>query len=180
MELCRETLEEYLKNNTERDKVKALNIFEQIVKGLAFLHAQNMVHRDIKPANILFALTNNDSDICVRIADFGFVREVGNSSSIQVAGTFLYMAPEIGGRKYDAKVDMYSAGLILLELLYNCCGENHDDILILATRNRFPDAFDTELKLKFAQPVMQKLLSCVSSERPTSHEMLEILSDWVS
>jgi serine/threonine protein kinase len=178
MELCRETLEVYLKNNTQRDKVKALNIFKQIVKGLAFLHAQNMVHRDIKPANILFALTNNDSDLCVRIADFGLVREVGNSSTIQVAGTFLYMAPEMGGNNYDAKVDMYSAGLILLELLYNCCGKNHDDILIDAEHGRFPEAFNKELK--FMQPLLQNLLSHRPSERPTSTEVLDILRQWVS
>ena len=120
MELCSKSLDQWLKEKSLRDTFESINIFNQIVQGLAFMHKKNLVHRDIKPSNILFAITDEDSEPCIRIVDFGLTRNVDNFTI--KAGTPLYMAPEISktDHKPITKSDMYSAGLVLIELLSYC------------------------------------------------------------
>ncbi len=100
---------------------------------------------------------------------------------MQVAGTQLYMAPEVLIKKCDTKSDMFGAGLILIELLFNCARENHDDILFYARHDKFPEAFYNELE--FALPVLKQLLALESCDRLSSNELLNIMRtnpDWVS
>ncbi len=94
---------------------ETVRILRELLSGLAFSHAQGVVHRDIKPANIM--LTRAGS---VKIADFGIARI--ESSSMTQAGTVLgtpaYMSPEqFKGEPVDARTDLYSAGVVLYQLL---------------------------------------------------------------
>ena len=90
--------------------------FGQIISALKAFHAQNIVHRDLKPENILL-----DSNFNIKICDFGLSTEIDieNDESMKgTAGTRGYMAPEILEKKeYDAKCDIFSAGVILFILL---------------------------------------------------------------
>ena len=93
-------------------------ILDQVLAGLAHLHAQPMVHRDLKPANILLG-----PDGVPKIIDFGFSRRVSDDETRltragQVFGTVSYMAPEqIMGEDVTPAADVYAFALIALEVL---------------------------------------------------------------
>ncbi|KAK1378737.1 Serine/threonine-protein kinase HT1 [Heracleum sosnowskyi] len=85
-----------------------------IARGMEFIHSQGIIHRDLKPENILI-----NQDFQLKIADFGIACDEANCDSlIDDPGTFRWMAPEMLKRKsYSKKVDMYSFGLILFEMV---------------------------------------------------------------
>lgn len=88
-----------------------------IVHGLEAIHAIGVVHRDLKPANIMFR-----GDDTMALADFGISKKIQGGTDLttigQVLGTPHYMSPEQGeGRPVDYRSDLYSAGVILYELL---------------------------------------------------------------
>lgn len=88
-----------------------------LLKGVAFLHHNNIMHRDLKPANLLISSSGH-----LKIADFGLARLLSEHRerlySHQVA-TRWYRAPELlyGARKYDEGVDLWAVGCIFGELL---------------------------------------------------------------
>jgi serine/threonine protein kinase len=97
---------------------RALEIARQVTEALVYLHANGIIHRDIKPENILLL-----GDHGLKILDFGIALDdsarrltwTGLSSTM---GTPDYMAPEqIGGRRGDARTDVYAIGLLLYEML---------------------------------------------------------------
>ncbi|KAJ5045731.1 MAPK protein hog1 [Penicillium rubens] len=96
----------------------------QIMRGLKYLHSAGVIHRDLKPSNIL---VNENCDL--KICDFGLAR-VQESHMTGYVSTRYYRAPEImlTWRKYNEKVDIWSAGCIFAELLLGeplFPGKNH-------------------------------------------------------
>ena len=91
----------------------------QLCDALASAHAQGVVHCDVKPANVLLA-----RDGSLKVGDFGVARLAGGTSqalSATVAGTPRYMSPEQArGRPTSAATDVYSAGIVMYEML---CGD---------------------------------------------------------
>jgi serine/threonine protein kinase len=90
-------------------------IAKEVLLGLKFMHDNDLVHRDIKSDNILLG-SNGE----VKIADFGFCAEVCRGKGEKrrsVVGTPYWMAPEvIRGLEYDIKVDVWSLGILSLEM----------------------------------------------------------------
>ncbi|WP_229916498.1 serine/threonine-protein kinase, partial [Streptomyces hydrogenans] len=86
--------------------------------GLAAAHRQGVVHRDIKPGNLLM-----DAEGTVKLADFGIARFVddpsaGLTTTGQIVGTGLYLAPERAlGKPASPASDVYSLGCVLYQLL---------------------------------------------------------------
>ena len=95
---------------------EARRIAEQLCDALASAHAQGVVHCDVKPANVLLA-----SDGKVKVGDFGVARLAEGTSqalTATVAGTPRYMSPEQArGRATTPATDVYSAGIVLYEML---------------------------------------------------------------
>ncbi|KQK09711.1 tyrosine-protein kinase abl-1 [Brachypodium distachyon] len=93
---------------------KIISVGLDIAHGMAYIHSQGVVHRDVKPENIIF-----DGECCAKIVDFGIACEEAYCDPLaNDPGTFRWMAPEMMKHKpYGRKVDVYSFGLILWEML---------------------------------------------------------------
>uniref|UniRef100_A0ACD5VR25 Uncharacterized protein n=2 Tax=Avena sativa TaxID=4498 RepID=A0ACD5VR25_AVESA len=93
---------------------KIISVGLDIANGMGYIHSQGVVHRDVKPENIIF-----DADWCAKIVDFGIACEEAYCDPLaNDPGTFRWMAPEMMKHKpYGRKVDVYSFGLILWEML---------------------------------------------------------------
>ncbi|KAG6486230.1 serine/threonine-protein kinase STY13-like [Zingiber officinale] len=85
-----------------------------IAKGMEYVHGLGFIHRDLKSDNLLIV-----SDKSIKIADFGVARiEVKTEGMTPETGTYRWMAPEmIQHRPYNQKVDVYSFGIVLWELI---------------------------------------------------------------
>ncbi|XP_043463144.1 eukaryotic translation initiation factor 2-alpha kinase-like isoform X2 [Leptopilina heterotoma] len=183
MQLCKKmSLREWLKEqNKSRDTTRVLNIFQQIVNAVEYVHLQGLIHRDLKPSNIFLSF-----DKKVKIGDFGLVAmtessdeihtpcdspEVTSQEGVQhtaMVGTRLYMSPEqMDGKRYNYKVDIYSLGIILFELLTPFSTEMERVVALTNLRNLiFPETFQIQCPTEFS--LLKMMLDCDPSKRPTT------------
>ncbi|XP_010609370.1 leucine-rich repeat serine/threonine-protein kinase 1 isoform X1 [Fukomys damarensis] len=90
----------------------------QIATGLAYLHKKNIIFCDLKSDNILVWSLDVKDHINIKLSDYGISRQSFHEGALGVEGTPGYQAPEIRPRiVYDEKVDMFSYGMVLYELL---------------------------------------------------------------
>ncbi|WP_448231634.1 Stk1 family PASTA domain-containing Ser/Thr kinase [Microbacterium lacticum] len=96
----------------------AIHYTDGILEALEYSHRAGVVHRDIKPGNVMVTSAGQ-----VKVMDFGIARAVSDSSSTvaettQILGTAAYFSPEQAkGEPVDSRADVYSAGVVLYELL---------------------------------------------------------------
>jgi tRNA A-37 threonylcarbamoyl transferase component Bud32 len=85
-----------------------------VARGMEYVHGLGLIHRDLKSDNLLIS-----ADKSIKIADFGVARiEVQTEGMTPETGTYRWMAPEmIQHRPYTQKVDVYSFGIVLWELI---------------------------------------------------------------
>lgn len=109
-------LSEHAEDKTLMDDERIESIILDLLAALDYAHQAGMVHRDVKPANILI----NPEDHVV-LTDFGIARLNQNSQLTEegsTIGTPAYMSPEqAAGEPIDGRSDLYSAGIILFEML---------------------------------------------------------------
>ncbi len=119
------TLREVLSDRRRLDPAESLAVLEQMLAALAVAHRAGLVHRDVKPENILVAPPPSGSgdlvDAVVKVADFGLARPAegpARDADGQLLATAEYVAPElVTDGQADARADLYSAGIVLFEML---------------------------------------------------------------
>ncbi|MET0726499.1 MAG: Stk1 family PASTA domain-containing Ser/Thr kinase [Leifsonia sp.] len=100
------------------DSQEAVRILDGVLTALEYSHRAGVVHRDIKPGNVMITTTGQ-----VKVMDFGIARAISDSSTTvaqttAILGTASYFSPEQAkGELVDARTDLYSAGVVLFELL---------------------------------------------------------------
>lgn len=119
-ELLKDNLYEFYKFNRENEQVpyfsfgRIQKIAKQLLIGLEYIHYLKLIHCDLKPENILI---KSFSKCEIKIIDFGSSAFFHDSLGSYVQSRS-YRAPEvIVGCKYDCKIDIWSLGCVLAELL---------------------------------------------------------------
>lgn len=116
-------LHQYLKEKGALSPSTAINFALDIARGMAYLHNEPnvIIHRDLKPRNVLLVNSNADH---LKVGDFGLSKLIRVQHAHDVykltgeTGSYRYMAPEVfKHRKYDKKVDVFSFGMILYEMI---------------------------------------------------------------
>ena len=107
------TLEQQLRNDGPCTPKEAVDIGIELCRAIAAVHEAGLLHRDIKAPNVVRA----DGGRLV-LMDFGIGRELTDGSITDLAGTPLYLAPEIfAGAPASARTDVYSIGVLLFHIL---------------------------------------------------------------
>lgn len=131
----------------------------------------NVIHRDIKPQNIFI---NRFGDY--KLGDFGIARKLENvTGGLSMKGSPNYMAPEVAkSGNYDSKVDIYSLGIVLYQLM----NKNRLPFLETEEQLRNPNAHTIAINRRMdgevlpapsdASPVMAKIILCACSYNPNN------------
>lgn len=122
-----ESLDERLRRRRPLEPAEALPIFKNILDALDCAHRAGVVHRDVKPSNVLL-----DRDDRPYLCDFGIARQFGQRGVTAVGvtlGTPQYMSPEqiVSPQRIDHRSDLYSAGIVLYEMLTGEVPFGNDD-----------------------------------------------------
>jgi len=112
------TIRQLLSTNSSMTSAHALEIMKAVLAGLSAAHEAGFVHRDIKPENVLITDTG-----LIKVTDFGLARviddtPVSDSTGAVLLGTMAYLSPEqVKQLTIDQRSDVYSAGILLFEML---------------------------------------------------------------
>lgn len=111
------TLKQYMEKRGQLNWRESLHFITQIMRGLSHAHSRGIVHRDIKPQNIMVL-----RDGSVKVADFGIACLENSAQTLtqEALGSVHYISPEQArGDRTDARSDIYSAGVVMYEMLTN-------------------------------------------------------------
>ena len=158
---------------------RAINIFHQVVQGIAYCHSKNICHRDIKLENIL--VKNNDE---VKIIDFGFaIKNDTNTYNKLLCGTPSYMSPEIvNKKKYIAQYsEVWTLGVLLFVMLYGRFpfkGKNEEDLFMKIKEGDLCLPEDKFVSSK-VKKLLEKILVVDPKKRPTAQDIDNYLQLYV-
>jgi serine/threonine protein kinase len=167
------TLHKYLIERKEIDIDLNYIIFSQILSGINYIHKKNIIHRDLKPSNIFL-----NENLQIKIGDFGLSKDISmvldntynHSSGI---GTNMYSSPEqLNDNIYTYKTDLYSIGLILLELFINYNTE-YEKILVFEKARQNPPVLPTNIKDMY--PDIYDIILNLLSHNPEERYNIEYL-----
>ena len=154
----------------------AINYMTHIVYGLEAIHRAGIVHRDLKPANIMFR-----GDDSLALADFGISKKLNQNLDLttvgQVLGTPVYMSPEQGGGKdIDHRADLYSAGVLLYELLTGTKPFQANTPVALIYKHIYEDIPRLPPELSRYQTIIDKAMAKAPQDRfQTAQEFISVL-----
>lgn len=176
-----------------RDKIKTAILFTpqeigrimlDIARGLTFLHSHSIIHRDMKSDNIFCILDELNAVKAVAIGDFDQASEITASDKPRTCvGTPGYTAPEVlasgNVSAYTSAVDVWSAGIVLYELL--SLKRPYDDMPLLKISSAIMSGLRPTLPRLSDQykPLIQIYEQCLTftpEKRPTSSELKELVA----
>ncbi|KAM0682854.1 Protein kinase [Mitosporidium daphniae] len=166
-------LTELLEYRGNLDEPDIATISNEIIKGLHHLHSRSIIHRDIKSDNILLGAGGQ-----VKISDFGFCAELSadRRKRATMVGTPYWMAPEIIKQKrYDASVDVWSLGIMMIEMIEGeppYLSEEPLKALYLIATNGSPTLRHPE---RMSAPLIQFVDSCLKVNVATRAKTQDLL-----
>lgn len=141
------------------------NFMYQVFEVLIEMHKRGIIYRDLKISNIVW----NEQTHQITIIDYDCSTILKEEKDFRVVGTDCYMAPEIKSGKYNEKVDIWSAGVLLGQLLY---GINENDLKQKHINNWLKNLKLKKDNLNDKEDLLKKCLEQNSSDRRSSLELL--------
>ena len=159
----------HILSNDPLPQFRAVTVALDICRGLMFAHKHSIIHRDIKPQNIMIT-----SDQTAKITDFGVARILEEASQYAgtVTGTRKYMAPEQYEGNYDTRVDLFSTGVIIYEMLtgkYPFLATDIDKVKVKKEEGKFD--FPQGLRQDFCQFLHKALQPHPDNRYQTAEEI---------
>ena len=172
------TLKQYMERRGRMDWREALHFISQIMRGLSHAHSRGIIHRDIKPQNIMVL-----RDGSVKVADFGIACLANASQTLtqEALGSVHYISPEQArGDRIDARSDIYSAGVVLYEMLTGRLPFEGDSAVSVAIQHLSsvplaPRDIDPSIPEPLELICMKAMNSDPDKRYPTADAMLEDL-----
>jgi tetratricopeptide (TPR) repeat protein len=157
------------------DQRRALSIIRQLLDALTAAHELGVVHRDIKPENVMIS----DRDV-VKVLDFGVAKLLADtvaglgeanltSIGFSIFGSALYIAPEsVTGQPVDARIDLYSAGAMLFEMLTGRPPFNDEDPAVILRQHAFeaPPSLQQVAPAMTFDPAIETLVARALAKQP--------------
>jgi translation initiation factor 2-alpha kinase 4 len=194
MEYCHMTLKQLIElSELYTRPVQISSLLRQMLEALVYIHSENVIHRDLKPDNIFI-----DSENCIKIGDFGLATSTNSNSRARIltaeslpveestdevaanltggVGTALYRAPEQErlNQAYDGRADIYSLGIITLEMCLKPFSTGHERYLTiraLRERKEIPTILREKVEYKQLVTFIERACEDVLT-RPTAEELL--------
>ncbi len=172
-----------LRQKSVQDFQSIINLGQQICGALSHLHANGLIHRDIKPENILVA---EDSTELAKIGDLGLaVKQVTSEliTSGTIAGTPAYLAPELAlTRPFDHRVDLYSLGVVLYELVTGRRPFTGGDPLSIVSQHVHapvvpPRSYRSDIPFDLERVILRLLAKNPNDRFSTAEEVAHALSE---
>lgn len=158
------TLRDLLHDHHRLTVEQTIDIMDALLAGLQVAHRQGIVHRDIKPENVLLA-----DDGRIKLSDFGLARAATSNTATGsvLLGTIAYLAPELVTQgSADVRSDIYSAGIMMYELLVGEQPYRGDEPVNIAFRHANDDVPPPSEKQPGIPQVLDDLVLWATERNP--------------
>ncbi|WP_067699356.1 Stk1 family PASTA domain-containing Ser/Thr kinase [Nocardia jejuensis] len=160
------TLRELLRERGPMPPHAVRAVAEPVLAAIGVAHAAGLVHRDIKPENVLISDSGE-----VKIADFGLVRAVAEAkvtSDSVILGTAAYLSPEqVTSGNADSRSDVYSAGVLIFEMLTGRTPFTGDNSLSIALQRVEKDVPSPSRFISGVPPEIDELVAHATAREPS-------------